>query len=361
MNVPEIIIAKSVVVNFTAAGGTATAFSTNGRLKIDNRSSKDYIAASNLQGGVDRPLGIRELNGYAWDYGDVPPINSNTSLPVKPNDLIDIAFTLDGATAVQVASSGTGVRVRALEVFVNPYTEGKENVVYYIVHIGGAGTDFSATASIPTDSTTPRIYSTKSLGVQFAYWVPTGHTYNGTTGPALTWTQQCHYAGMHLKIQAIADPDWSSCLNGIAYYPAGLIDASIELGKRIQTWPIDTNPANVPPMLTGQPVATPGSVNSSGDLAFPDLDSIVGIRMVTQVNSDLSPNSYWELLYGMLGQKSGEFNQKSTKPISVEYVFEKCGSMASRSANTGYDVGHIVYKTGIASDGSGGTSYQIWP
>jgi hypothetical protein len=333
MNLPQVILGKSIVVN---------GVSTNGRIKIDNRSSKDYIAASNLYGGVDRAYGIRELSGYIWGYGDLPP--------VFPNQSFDLQFTLDGSKAVAVGTGGNdGVRCLGIEIFANPYEQNKENAVYYIVHFGGMGTDFSD-ASVPTDVTQPRIYSTKSLGVKFGYWNKTTH--------ALVYTEPCYFAGMHLKIVAYADPDWSSCMNGIAYYPAGQLDWSLELTKRTSVWPIDTNPAVVPPMLTGQPASTPSVVNADGDYPFPDLDSVLAIQMATRTNADLSFNSYWQLLYGMLSAKSGDFNQKTTKPLTVDYTFEKSTSMYSRNADTGWSAGQIAYVTG--SPGSTVTT-QKWP
>ena len=362
MNLSEIITGKDLTATFNPGGGSL-AFSTLGRVKIDNRSVKTPIAASNLKGGLDRSQGVRELAGYIWDYGDAPPLYTPTSdnnaikygssRPIFPNDLLDLAFTIDKAKAVQIASSGTGVRFRGLEVVVSPAVDGEESNVFYILHIGGAGTDFTATATIPNDGTAPVILPVKSLGVKLAY-------YNASTH-SLVWSPVCYFAGMHLKITADSDPDSSSCLNGVSYHPAGNIDWSLMLGKRVSQWPIPTSPAAVPPMLTGQaapsvPNTNPGSANSAGDLVYPDLDSVVGIQMATRLNADLTFNSYWQMLYGILGQKSGEFRSKSTKAQVVEYTFDKCSSMASRTGDTGWDAGSVVY-----SYNNGAATYTLWP
>ena len=365
MQIPQIITAKALAVaynNGTRSSG-ANPLSTTGRLKIDNRCSQDRTGASNLKGGFDRPNGIRELAGYAWAWGDLSP--------VFPNDLFDLSFTLDGLNAVQIASgdsSYSGVRCRGLDIIVEPYEKNKKNLVYYIINIGGAGNDFSAADAVPSDTSTPQLLSTKSLGVQFGYWSPTAH--------ALVWSEPCYFTHMRLSIEAVADADWSSCLNGIAYFPAGTIDWKLQLGQRTNRWPIPVSPnAGLPYMLAngalpgytlsqpppsvaitnaaGVTTTGPGSLNSSGDLAYPDLDSVVGIRMATQVNADLSFKAYWQLLYGMLDAKSGEFDHDNPDPLQVAYVYEKCGSPSARTNDTGYDAGSISYV-------NGGTT-QFWP
>ena len=360
MDVPQIIVAKSLAVaynNGTRSSG-AQPLSTTGKIKVDNRSSKDRTGASNLSGGFDRPDGIRELAGYMWAWGDCPPIFTN--------DLFDVVFTMDGVRAVQIVGSGnTGVRCRGIEVVVEPYSKGKKNLVYYIVNTGGAGNDFTdaglvtGIASLP-DTTAPTFLNTKSLGVQFAYWNPSTH--------ALVWSKPCYHTHMRLTIDAAADADWSSCLNGIAYFPEGTIDWRLQLGQRTNRWPIPVSPnAGLPYMLTSQPAPSdpstnPGSMNTSGDLVYPDLDSVVGVRMATQVNSDLSFNSYWQLLYGKLAAKIGEFDHDSLDPMEVAYVFEKCGSPPSKTADTGYDVGSIAYVTGqTGGGGTGGSTTTFWP
>jgi hypothetical protein len=352
MNLPQIITGKNVVVAYNTGSGY-TGVSTGAKIMIDNRSSKSPLMASNLSGGADRPQGIRELNGYFYAYGDLPP--------VWPNQLFDLSFTMDGVGAVQIASTspaGAGVRCRGFELVVEPYTEQKKNAVYYVVHFGGAANDFSV-GSVPSDSSAPKIYCTKSLGLSLSYWNPSTH--------ALVWSSPCYVAGMQLKVMSLADPDWPSCVKGIAYHPSGTTDWSLKLGQRQNLWPLPVSPnPGANPMLTSQPAPSvpdtkPGSVNSSGDLAWPDLDSVNGVRISTQLNNDLSTLARWELLYGMLGQKQGLFDHESLKALTVDYLMEKCGSPPSRSADTGYDVGHILYTTGIATDGSGGTSTTYWP
>lgn len=282
----DIILGQDVVVN---------GISTLGKIKIDNRSTKSPMLASNLQGGADRPEGIRELQGYYWAWGDTPP--------VFPNDLFDLRFTLDGNTAVEVVNgsvAGIGVRCRAIEIFAEPFDPKQDNMVYYLVHFGGAGNDFSTSATVPTDTSAPVKYSTRGLGLQ------------------LDDATVCYIAGMHLKIQALAEPDWSSCLNGIAYFPAGPIDWSFNFAQRVKAWP--------------QP-ATPGS------LVYPDLDGVKKIYMATQTNADLSFKAGWTLEYGKLGRKSGEFDHKSRTPMTVEYLMEK-SSLAA-------DLGSIVDPAGV--------------
>lgn len=360
MNVPQILTAKALAVAYNNGSRSSHgALSTTVKVKIDNRSSKEGTSASNLSGGVDRPMGVRELAGYMWAWGDKPPI--------FVNDLFDLIFTMDGVYAVQIVGAGnTGVRCRGIEVIVEPYDKQKKNFVYYLVHIGGAGSDFSdaglvsGLADLP-DTTQPTLLNVKSLGVQFAYWVPTGQTLNGTVGPALTWSPLCYYAGMKLSISALADPTWASCLNGIAYFPPGTIDWKLELGQFLERWPIPKAVnSGVPYMLPGEPGATPGTYNINGDAVYPDLDAVVGIRMVTRVNSNLTANSYWQLLYGTLSEKAADLDHDSSQSMQVRYVFEKAGSMLSRTNDTGYSVGSISYVTGDNTGGSP-TTTQFWP
>ena len=377
MNIPAILTGKNVVAAFNTGGGVAPV-STLGRLKIDNRASQDFIAPSNMGGGVDRPDGIRELNGYFVAYGDAPPVttltgtNSGTGTggtrPLFVNDLCDLIYTIDGLTGVQVVGSGnTGVRLRALEVFVEPYTKEKTNLVYYNLSFGGAGNDFSLASSAPTDTSSPIELSTKSLGMQFAWW----NIATVLTPPAthqLIWSPLCYFAGMRLKIVAYADMDYSSCLNGIGYYPAGNIDFTLELGERLNRWPIPVSPnAGAPYMIPGQPTTSPfsgpGTRNAGGDLVYPDLDSVVGCRMITRVNSDLSPNSYWELLYCMLDSKGGEFDRRTREFMTVNFLFERCSAPQSQVSDTGWALGHIAYVTGVqpgSSYPSTGTMYTLW-
>lgn len=338
--IPAIRTAKALAVTYNDGSG-ATAVSTTGKIKFVNVAGKDGTAASNLSGGVDRPMGVRDITGsYLYAWGDCPPM--------FPNDLFDLSFTMDGATAVQIAGAGnTGVRCRGIEVVVEPYDKKKKNLVYYIAHLAGAGDDVSATGTVPSDTTDPTLLSVKSLGVQLAYWNPTTH--------ALVWSTVCYFAGMRLLIQALANPAWPSCLNGIAYTPAGNIDWRLELGECLDEWPIPRTPnSGLPYMLTSEPASTPGALNASGDLVYPDLDCVVGARMITRVNAALTPVAYWQLLYGTMSEKSGEFDHDSRDPMIVNFVFEKCGSMLSRTGDTGYDVGSIAYV-------NNGVTTTFWP
>ena len=289
------------------------------------------MQASNLRGGVDRTNGIRELTGYFYAYGDTPP--------VFPNDLFDLQFTLDGVGGVQVADSGGGVRCRAIEIIVEPYDPEKKNLVQYIVYFGGAGNDFT-TWSPSTNNAWPIYYPTKGLGLQLAYW----------DGSQLQWDTLCYVAGMKLRIEALADADYSSCLNGIAYFPPGDIDWSLTVSQRTNLWPLPVSPNVSPPMLAYSgghqappsiPNANPGSVNATGagDLVWPDLDAIVGVRMNTQLNSDTTVKAFWQLLYAMCDRKGGTFDHKTKLPLTVEYLLEKCTSMPSKAS---WDVGSIT-------------------
>lgn len=269
----DIILGRNVVVNNV---------STLGGLRLDNRSEKSPVHASNLSGGVDRVCGIRKLQGYYWAYGDTPP--------VFPNDLFSLSFTLNGAA--DTWAQNTSVRCRGIEVIADAYDERQENAVYYIVHFGGAGVDFTTgSGAAPTDSTQPAKYCTKGLGLK------------------LDGVLQEYIAGMHLRVVAIADEDTNSTLNGIAFYPAGDIDWTFEYTQRVKQWPVT-----------------------------PALDSVVTIQMATQLTAGLAFLRYWELAFGQLASKESQFDRKTRKPLSVQRTYEKCTS--------GSDIGHIIDPAG---------------
>ena len=264
----ELILGKDVVVN---------GVSTLGHVKIDNSSEKGRMQASNLGGGVDRPDGIRMLKGYYYAYGDTPP--------VFVNDLFNLTFTLNGLTGTQ----NTSVRCLGLEIFANAYEPGKDNLVFYVVHFGGAGVDFT-TGSAAGDNTAPSILNTKGLGLNLS----------GAVLP--------YIAGMHLKIEALADPDWNSSLNGIAFYPRGDIDWMLDWTQRVNEFSLT-----------------------------PDLDSIHAVTM--QTNGLVG----WHLEYGKLGKRGGTFDHKTKLPLTMDYILEKCSN--------GADLGSITDPSGATKWG----------
>ena len=157
------------------------------------------------------------------------------------------------------------------EVIYTDYEENKDNLVYYVVHFGGAGTDFT-TGSPVSDNSSPIKICTKGLSCVFG------------TDPPLPYV-----AGMHLKVEALADPDWNSSLNGIAFYPQGDIDWTFDYSQRVNQFALT-----------------------------PDLESLHQITMQTS-------GAGWLFSWNKLLRRGKTWDRKTRKALTNDFQYGRCG------------------------------------
>jgi len=309
----------------TAGAGVHVPLGTLSRLKFDNRTEHSIQQASNLGGGVARPpAGIRMLKGYLWAWGDTTPL--------WPNDLFGCNFTLDGVAGHSVTNPC--LRCTAVEVIADAYDEQKKNKVFYVCHFAGAGFDFAPfteSGSDPqVDTSQPAEYSTKGLGIglgpQGSISVVGGKTVmawsGGSAGRVIPFVES-----MHFTARALADPDWNSSLQGIAFTARGDIDWELQVRQRINQWSTPYDPV------------------------IGDLDSVQSLLMATRLNSDLSFATGWGLEGAHLGAKVGEYDH-GTKILTTDYTFEKT---IIPNGSGGFLIGSVTDPTGTTRFGTIGS------
>lgn len=261
------ITGKNVAVNGVANGGA---------IRLVRTVDSSEIVTSAFDGGAERNEGNVDFEGLFNAWGHTPT--------VFPNDTFTLAFTLDGGTTSSGLTAAS-TRCTGIDIVVPVYDKSKRNGVYYSVFFGCNGTDFSTGGATPAVSVA--IPNVKGLACSFG------------------GVDQTCVKNMKLSIRAInADPNVSSCTDGVYERPEGVIDWEFTYVKEI------TSMSLTPAM------------------------NEVGIVVM-----DVTDALNWTLSYGRVMDKQNIFDPESGAVIAEEITIRMCTDSGT--------VGSIVDPAGI--------------